>query len=83
MELRSVPLRIRNVENLLGSPRDGPIYASHHGLCQSTAASLTVWRCAGCSVERFADRVCLNTSARIMIPCIDSINGKRIFAYSE
>src|SRR5215467_8859219 len=30
VELRSVPLRIGNPENPLGSGRDGPIYASDH-----------------------------------------------------
>jgi hypothetical protein len=33
-----------------------------------TAASCMEWRYAGCSIERFAGRVCQNTSARIMIP---------------
>jgi hypothetical protein len=35
------------------------------------------WRCAGLFIERFA--VCQNTSARIMIRCIASTNGKPIF----
>src|SRR5215469_845362 len=41
------------------------------------------WRCAGCFIERFAGKVCPNTSARIMIRCIDSTNGKPIFENSE
>jgi hypothetical protein len=40
------------------------------------------WRYAGCSIiERFAGKVCQNTSARIMIHCIGSTNGKPIFEY--
>jgi hypothetical protein len=27
------------------------------------------WRCAECSIERFAGKVCANTSARITIHC--------------
>ena len=41
------------------------------------------WRCAGCFIERFAATVCQDTSARIMIRCIDSTNGKPIFGYSK
>ena len=31
MELRSIPLRISNAEDTLGSRGDGPIYSPHHG----------------------------------------------------
>src|ERR1700730_11840934 len=49
----------------------------------STAASWMEERCAGCSVELFAGEVYQNTSARIMIRCIDSIDGRPIFEYSN
>src|SRR5262245_58944905 len=32
------------------------------------------WRCAGCSIARFAGMVCPNISARITIRCFDSTN---------
>src|SRR5436309_1942187 len=35
----------------------------------SIAAPLMEWRCAECSIERFAGTVCPNTSARTMILC--------------
>jgi hypothetical protein len=41
------------------------------------------WRCAGCSIGRFAGTVCPNISARIMIRCTDSTNGKPIFGSSR
>jgi hypothetical protein len=41
------------------------------------------WRYAGYSIERFAGKVCQNTSARIMIRCIGSTNGKPIFECSR
>ncbi len=49
----------------------------------STAASSMAWHGAGCSIKRFAGKVCPNTSARIMIRCIDSTKGKPIFEYSK
>ena len=50
------------------------------GLASTTAAWVD-WCCAGCFIERFAATVCQDTSARIMIRCIDSTNGKPIFGY--
>ena len=41
------------------------------------------WRCAGCSIERFAGKVRHNTSARTMIRCIDFTNGKPIFEVTQ
>jgi hypothetical protein len=35
------------------------------------------WLYAGCSIERFAGKVCQNISARIMIRCIGSTNGNQ------
>src|SRR5215831_11156118 len=35
VELRFVPMRIRNLENTLGSRGDGPIYATHHRVWRS------------------------------------------------
>src|SRR5579862_1824527 len=52
------------------------------GLAPS-AASLMAQRCAVCSNERSAETVCRDTSARIMIRCIDFINGKPTFECLE
>jgi putative transposase len=38
--------------------------------------------CAGCSIERFKANSRRHTSARIMIPCIGSANGRRMCASS-
>jgi hypothetical protein len=60
VELQSVPLRIGNLENLLGSGRDGPIFAPdhrfgvHRGVVDGDAR-------AGCFSERLAVNVCQNT----------------------
>ena len=81
VELRFIPMRMGNTENTLGSRGDGSIYASRHWVWRPRR--LMEWRCAGCSAEQFAGTVWQNTSARIMIRCIDSINGKPIFGYSR
>jgi hypothetical protein len=76
-------MRIRNLANTLGSGRDGPIHAAHCWVWVFTAASWMEWRYVGCSIERFAGKVCQNTSAQIMIRCTGSTNGKPIFEYSR
>ena len=43
----------------------------------------SLWSCAARSIVRFADKVCPNTSARIMIRCAGSTNGRLIFKYSR
>ena len=48
-----------------------------------TTASLMEWRCAVCSIVRFAGTVRPNISARITIRCIDSTNGRLIFGSSR
>src|SRR6185369_13906084 len=48
----------------------------------STAASLMEWRCAGCSIARFAGTVFPNISVRIPIRHIDSTKGRLIFGSS-
>ena len=60
MELRFIPMRIGNPENILGSRRDGPTPGESSALA-SMAASWMELRCAGCSSERFAATVCLST----------------------
>jgi hypothetical protein len=81
MELRLVPMRIGNAENLLGSRRDGPVHPSHHRIRRPARHVDGVALCR--MFQRFEVTVCPNTSARITIRCIDSTNGKPIFGSSK
>ena len=83
LEPRPLSMRIRNLANTLGSCRDGPIHAAHRWVWSSRRHRGWSGAMPECSIERFAGKVCPNTSARIMIRCIGSTNGKPICALTR
>src|SRR5882762_4450057 len=76
-------MRIRHIENTLGSRRNGPMYASRDWVWRPQRYRR--WGGAVPDVPSSDSRanVWPNISARIMIRCIDSTNGKPIFRVLE
>jgi hypothetical protein len=64
----------------LGARRDGPNARAASWAVQCIAASWMAWGCAECSIERLEANPRRNISARTMIPCIGSADGRRICA---
>jgi hypothetical protein len=57
-------------------------HAASSGLA-FTAELSTDWHCVGCSEKRFNGNLCRSISARTMIPCIGSINGRPICEFHK
>ena len=75
---KDVVSRLLSVHYRPETDSGGPSWLTFLGHMQDS-----LWSCAECFIERFAGAVCQNASARIMIRCIDSTNGKPIFGYSR